>query len=56
MDDAVAAEAVRALAELTEEMERRGCTLGAQPGWPPKVSRNCADRAGLIASVCVGDR
>ena len=47
MDDAVAADAVQALADLTEEMERRGRTLGAQPGRPPKVSRKLADRAGL---------
>jgi S-DNA-T family DNA segregation ATPase FtsK/SpoIIIE len=47
MDDAVAADVVQALAELTEEMERRGHTLGAQPGRPPKVSRKLADRAGL---------
>jgi S-DNA-T family DNA segregation ATPase FtsK/SpoIIIE len=47
MDDAVAADAVQALAELTEEMERRGRTLGAQPGRPPKVSRKLADRVGL---------
>jgi S-DNA-T family DNA segregation ATPase FtsK/SpoIIIE len=47
MDDAVAADAVGALAELAEEMERRGRTLGAQPGRPPKVSRKLADRAGL---------
>ncbi|MGH4007668.1 MAG: hypothetical protein ACRDTH_05795 [Pseudonocardiaceae bacterium] len=47
MDDAVAADAVQALADLTEEMERRGRALGAQPGRPPKVSRKLADRAGL---------
>jgi S-DNA-T family DNA segregation ATPase FtsK/SpoIIIE len=47
MDDAVAADAVQALRDLTEEMERRGRTLGAQPGKPPKVSRKLADRAGL---------
>jgi DNA segregation ATPase FtsK/SpoIIIE, S-DNA-T family len=47
MDDEVAAHAVQALADLTEEMERRGRTLGAQPGRPPKVSRKLADRAGL---------
>ncbi|MBK1784446.1 hypothetical protein [Prauserella cavernicola] len=47
MDDKVAADAVQALSELTEEMERRGRTLGAQPGQPPKVSRKLADRAGL---------
>jgi DNA segregation ATPase FtsK/SpoIIIE, S-DNA-T family len=47
MDDAVAADAVQALADLTEDMERRGRTLGAQPGRPPKVSRKLADRAGL---------
>jgi S-DNA-T family DNA segregation ATPase FtsK/SpoIIIE len=47
MDDAVAADAVRALADLTDEMERRGQTLGAQPGKPPKVSRKLADRRGL---------
>ncbi|MGB6162865.1 MAG: FtsK/SpoIIIE domain-containing protein [Pseudonocardiaceae bacterium] len=47
MDDAVAADAVQALADLIEEMERRGRTLSAQPGRPPKVSRKLADRAGL---------
>ena len=47
MDDSVAADAVQALRDLTEEMERRGRTLGAQPGRPPKVSRKLADRAGL---------
>ncbi len=47
MDDAVAADAVQALADLTEEMQRRGRTLGAHPGRPPKVSRTLADRAGL---------
>jgi DNA segregation ATPase FtsK/SpoIIIE, S-DNA-T family len=47
MDDAVAADAVQALADLTEEMERRGRTLGTQPGRPPKVSRKLADRTGL---------
>lgn len=36
-----------ALKALTEEIERRGRTLGAQPGQPPKVSRKLADRAGL---------
>lgn len=47
MDDSVAADAVAALRDLTEEMERRGRTLGAQPGKPPKVSRKLADRTGL---------
>ncbi|WP_370934666.1 hypothetical protein [Amycolatopsis sp. cg13] len=47
MDDSVAADAVAALRDLTEEMERRGRTLGAQPGQPPKVSRKLADRAAL---------
>ncbi|WP_179956685.1 hypothetical protein [Amycolatopsis anabasis] len=47
MDDKVAADAVQALHDLTEEMERRGRTLGAQPGQPPKVSRKLADRKGL---------
>lgn len=47
MDDSVAADAVAALKDLTEEMERRGRTLGAQPGQPPKVSRKLADRPGL---------
>ncbi|HEX5407938.1 MAG TPA: hypothetical protein VFX16_37205 [Pseudonocardiaceae bacterium] len=47
MDDSVAADAVQALRDLTEEMERRGRTLGAQPGKPPKVSRKLADRPGL---------
>ena len=47
MDDSVAADAVQALRDLSEEMERRGRTLGAQPGKPPKVSRKLADRAGL---------
>lgn len=47
MDDSVAADAVQALSDLAEEMERRGRTLGSQPGQPPKVSRKLADRAGL---------
>ncbi|MGW7533445.1 hypothetical protein [Amycolatopsis sp. NPDC054798] len=47
MDDSVAADAVAALRDLTEEMERRGRTLGAQPGQPPKVSRKLADRPAL---------
>ncbi|OAP20722.1 MULTISPECIES: hypothetical protein [Amycolatopsis] len=47
MDDSVAADAVQALRDLTEEMERRGRTLGAQPGQPPKVSRKLADRPAL---------
>ncbi|WP_020659675.1 hypothetical protein [Amycolatopsis benzoatilytica] len=47
MDDSVAADAVTALRDLTEEMERRGRTLGSQPGRPPKVSRKLADRPGL---------
>lgn len=47
MDDEVAADAVDALAELLEEMERRGRTLSAQPGQPPKVSRKLADRRAL---------
>lgn len=47
MDDSVAADAVTALSDLTEEMERRGRTLGAQPGRPPKVSRKLADKPGL---------
>lgn len=47
MDDSVAADAVAALRDLTEEMERRGRTLGAQPGQPPKVSRKLADNPRL---------
>lgn len=47
MDDSVAAAAVQALDDLTEEMERRGRVLRAQPGRPPKVSRKLADRAGF---------
>ncbi|MGH9062044.1 MAG: hypothetical protein ACRDZY_21390, partial [Acidimicrobiales bacterium] len=47
MDDSVAAGAVEALQALSAEMERRGRTLGAQPGQPPKISRKLADRPGL---------
>ncbi|WP_082469050.1 FtsK/SpoIIIE domain-containing protein [Sciscionella sediminilitoris] len=47
MDDQVAADAVTALAALLDEMERRGQTLSAQPGQPPKVSRKLADRKSL---------
>ncbi len=47
MHDAVATDTVQALTDLTEDMERRGRTLGAQPGRPPKVSRKLADHAGL---------
>ncbi|GAB1513243.1 hypothetical protein [Actinophytocola sp. KF-1] len=47
MDDAVAEAACIALADLAEEMERRGKTLGAQPGQPPKVSRRLADQRRL---------
>lgn len=47
MDDAVAEAACQALADLADEMEKRGKTLGAQPGQPPKVSRRLADQRGL---------
>lgn len=47
MDDRIAQAAVQALSDLSEEMERRGKALGAQPGRPPKVSRKLADRPGL---------
>ena len=47
MDDSVAADAVAALEDLLNEMERRGKVLGDQPGRPPKVSRRLADRPGL---------
>lgn len=47
MDDAVAEAACQALADLADEMEQRGKTLGAQPGQPPKVSRRLADQPGL---------
>ncbi|MFD0202310.1 MULTISPECIES: FtsK/SpoIIIE domain-containing protein [Saccharothrix] len=47
MDDAVAADAVRALDDLLGEMERRGHILGEQPGRPPKVSRRLADNPRL---------
>lgn len=47
MDDAVAADAVTALEDLSAEMERRGKVLGARPGRPPKVSRKLADKPGL---------
>ncbi|TDP91826.1 FtsK/SpoIIIE domain-containing protein [Labedaea rhizosphaerae] len=46
-DDAVAEAATQALADLLEEMERRGRVLGEQPGRPPKVSRKLADKPGL---------
>jgi S-DNA-T family DNA segregation ATPase FtsK/SpoIIIE len=42
MDDQVAEAACQALADLADEMEERGKTLGAQPGRPPKVSRRLA--------------
>jgi S-DNA-T family DNA segregation ATPase FtsK/SpoIIIE len=47
MDDAVADATVHALADLLEEMERRGRVLGQQPGRPPKVSRKLANQHGL---------
>lgn len=47
IDDAVAADAVQALQDLLDEMERRGRVLGSQPGRPPKVSRKLADKPGL---------
>ncbi|MGH3760527.1 hypothetical protein [Actinophytocola sp.] len=47
MDDAVAEDALRALDDLSAEMERRGQVLGLQPGRPPKVSRKLADKRGL---------
>ena len=57
MDDAVAEAACLALADLVEEMEERGKTLGAQPGRPPKVSRRLADQRalGLHPLVCAID-
>ncbi|HEX6360689.1 hypothetical protein [Actinophytocola sp.] len=57
MDDAVAEAALTALADLTEEMERRGRTLGEQPGRPPKVSRKLANQRdlGLHPLVCAID-
>lgn len=47
MDDAVAEAACQALADLVDEMEKRGKILGTQPGRPPKVSRRLADQRGL---------
>ncbi|MFI5611092.1 FtsK/SpoIIIE domain-containing protein [Amycolatopsis sp. NPDC051903] len=47
MDDSVAEAATQALADLLTEMERRGKTLGEQPGRPPKVSRKLADKRAL---------
>ncbi|MGB3438584.1 MAG: hypothetical protein WBA97_07495 [Actinophytocola sp.] len=47
MDDAVAEAACQALADLADEMEERGKTLGAQAGQPPKVSRRLADQNGV---------
>jgi S-DNA-T family DNA segregation ATPase FtsK/SpoIIIE len=57
MDDTVAEAAVTALQDLLAEMERRGKTLGAQPGRPPKISRKLADnpRLGLHPVVCAVD-
>ncbi|MEV8613127.1 FtsK/SpoIIIE domain-containing protein [Amycolatopsis sp. NPDC051373] len=54
MDDSVAEAATQALADLLTEMERRGKTLGEQPGRPPKVSRKLADKRalGLHPLVC----
>jgi DNA segregation ATPase FtsK/SpoIIIE, S-DNA-T family len=47
MEDQVAEAACTALADLADEMEERGKTLGAQPGQPPKVSRRLADQRRL---------
>lgn len=47
LDDTVAEAACTALADLADEMEERGKTLGAQPGQPPKVSRRLADQRSL---------
>ncbi|RSN42663.1 hypothetical protein DMC64_24405 [Amycolatopsis sp. WAC 04197] len=57
MDDSVAEAATQALADLLTEMERRGKTLGEQPGRPPKVSRKLADKRalGLHPLVCAID-
>ncbi|KFU77669.1 DNA segregation ATPase FtsK/SpoIIIE, S-DNA-T family [Amycolatopsis lurida] len=57
MDDSVAEAATQALADLLTEMERRGKTLGEQPGRPPKVSRKLADKhaLGLHPLVCAID-
>ena len=57
MDDAVAEAACQALADLADEMEKRGKALGAQPGRPPKVSRRLADNRalGLHPLVCAID-
>lgn len=54
MDDAVAEATTHALADLLDEMERRGRVLGEQPGRPPKVSRALADKRalGLHPLVC----
>jgi S-DNA-T family DNA segregation ATPase FtsK/SpoIIIE len=56
-DDAVAEAACQALADLADEMEKRGKALGAQPGQPPKVSRRLADNRalGLHPLVCAID-
>ncbi len=57
MDDSVAEAAVQGLVDLLAEMERRGRVLGEQPGRPPKVSRNLADKRclGLHPLVCAID-
>ncbi|GLZ39682.1 FtsK/SpoIIIE domain-containing protein [Actinokineospora sp. NBRC 105648] len=57
MDDTVAEAATDALADLVTEMEKRGKTLGAQPGRPPKVSRRLADQRhlGLHPLICAID-
>ncbi|WP_211239345.1 FtsK/SpoIIIE domain-containing protein [Actinokineospora inagensis] len=57
MDDATAEAAIQALADLVDEMERRGKVLGDQPGRPPKVSRRLADdrSLGLHPLVCAFD-
>ncbi|RSM64098.1 hypothetical protein DMH04_51910 [Kibdelosporangium aridum] len=57
MDDAVAEQALRALSDLLDEMERRGRVLGQQPGRPPKVSRKLADNRilGLHPLICAID-
>ncbi|MBV9140043.1 MAG: hypothetical protein JO115_03855 [Pseudonocardiales bacterium] len=47
MDDTVAEAAMHALADLLDEMERRGKVLEHQPGSPPKTSRKLANKPGL---------
>jgi DNA segregation ATPase FtsK/SpoIIIE, S-DNA-T family len=47
LDDSVYEQAIQSLRDAVAEMERRGKVLGAQPGGPPKTSRQLANKAAL---------